>query len=106
MDGATMELVLRESGGSESRTIRFEPVYFSIADEFAEAYSGLQRDDDATRLEGVSGHAVANIGRRIGIGFPSSAENFDNLRAYCLNAMEWNIRFVCQGAPEVEVSAA
>ncbi len=104
MGGSMMELALHVPGGTEIRRIRFAPVYFSIADEFAEAYSGLQHEYQAKMKAGGDDRTVGGVGNQIGTNFPSVASDYSDLHAYQLSAMEWHLRFVSRGAPQVEVS--
>ncbi|MEE2524926.1 hypothetical protein V0U79_00990 [Hyphobacterium sp. HN65] len=105
IDGSIIELVLSEYNGTEVRKIRFSPLYFSLADEFSEAYSGLQQEHQARMEAGDDDWSVGRVGNQIGANFPGLASDYFDLRAYQLSAMEWHLRFVSKGKPQVAVSA-
>lgn len=102
MRDGTAHLRFKEHGGSEIRQIEFEPIYLSVADDFAEDYSGLLPSENET--SSVCSADLSTVQGNIAKNFPSAASKFDDLRAFQLGAMEWRVRFICQGMPNLIVS--
>ena len=97
-DGAAM-LRFAEFGGSEIRTVEFAPVYLSVVDDFAEDFSGFCKNESS-----VEGPDLLSVQNNISQNFPSAKASYDDLRAFQLSAMEWRVRFICQGEPKMTVA--
>lgn len=101
-EGGVLEIQFQESGGSRKKLVSFEPVYFSAADEFVEAYGGMESAEairwkrSGSRLAAVKNFLLTNCPER---------ELYSSLQAYEVSAMEWTLRFVCLSPPTVKDAA-
>jgi len=95
-DRVTMEISVESSKTNEMFTASFNPIYYSVSDEWVEAYSGLEKDRTDMKLEDV----VRNIGQ----SFPEQMKNYAEAKLYFASAMEWSIRFVSYETPKVSLS--
>jgi len=101
VDGAA-RLQFREFDGDETRVIEFVPLYLSVADDFAEDYAGLSVNEGSKADAG--GIDLRSAQKSICQSFPSSASEYNDLQAFELSAMEWRVRFICQGTPKLTVT--
>ena len=94
-DRVTMELSFKSEKTQERLNVKFDPLYYSISDEWVEAYSGLDKQKTDNRLEQVI--------EKIGQSWPDRENDYQNAATYFANAMEWSIRFVSYAPPELSL---
>jgi len=74
--------------------VEFQPVHLSISDEWVEDYGGLNKHNN-------SQITLGDVADNIGKNFPEQKEDYNDLNAYFISAMEWNITFISNSAPSV-----
>jgi len=89
IEGAVaLEVMEIETG--ETNLLEFEPIYFSIADEYVEDIGIGLIDDSETTMTDV----VTNIRK--------SNESFLSLDCYRFSTLDWYVRFVPRSKPVVK----
>lgn len=88
-----LELVGHSSG--DTYLVNFEPIYWAISDEWVEAYGNIQKDPTHSLN-------LSDVRNTIENTWPEQSKHYDNMEAYYINAMEWDIRFISNAKPIVE----
>lgn len=94
-DGLTMMLLFKSNKTRELFNAQFNPIYYSISDEWVEDYSSLASEKTDKKLE----HIIDEVGQ----SWPERKSDFQNAALYFANAMEWSIRFVSYETPELSL---
>lgn len=93
-DGIKMQVDLQGHSSGEKYTVEFNPIHFSVSEEWVESYSGSK-----TLIN--SEVTLGSVRENIGNVSPEQKEDYSDLEAYFISAMEWNIRFISNEEPVV-----
>lgn len=93
-DGIKMQIDLQGHSSGEKYTVEFNPIHFSVSEEWVEDYSGSKTP---VKSEITLDSMKANIGNI----WPEQKEDYSDLEAYFISAMDWNIRFISNEEPAV-----
>ncbi|MGJ8559950.1 MAG: hypothetical protein ACSHX3_06905 [Litorimonas sp.] len=94
-----LSIVFVEHGKHRRIRLDVEPSYFSMADEWIEAYGGMEATKSVQFLK--SGLNLQELKENIHDVSPGYSECFENLELYLISAMEWTIRIASLEPPKI-----
>ncbi len=98
-DGTTMKMQFVNNIQNKAINVSFDPVYYSVSHDWVEDYGGM--NGARGQQKQASFGSVDDIKKNIGKAFPEQKHEYDNLKVYCISAMQWIMRFACFGTPSI-----
>ena len=98
-DRGSLSIGFKEHGKTRSVRLDVDPTYFSMADEWIEAYGGMESKSAIKFLK--SGLSLEDVKKNIGDTFPSERITNNALELYLISAMEWTIRIASLEPPKI-----
>lgn len=96
---SSLSIVFKEHGQNRQIRLDVEPTYFSMSDEWVEAYGGMESSESIKILK--SGLNLRDLKDTIDGVSPGYSEGFRDLELYFISAMEWNIRIASLEQPKI-----
>lgn len=94
-DGIKVQLELVGHSSGDKYLVEFEPIYWAISEEWVQAYGNIPK-------QSANSHSLKDVQKSIENKFPEQIEDYNNMEAYFISAMEWDIRFISNEKPIVE----